>query len=257
MQSAAMQLPETQQTVNADGTITLVSYKPSSKPGKLIKTTQTVKKVTSETSVDPRIALRRTWARFGAEKSNTVVGPDTKTTQFDDIVNLVMGTSWKKQEEEQQNAKKKELKATSTFKCRVCEGPHMTIRCPYKNTLGAEKKKAEAAAAAAAGASSNRYVPPSKRGGFEAAAAEQRVNTSLRVSNLNTTITEDNLRQLFGQYGLVERVSLLKDRETGESRGMAFIDMGSRASAEKALEGTNGKGFRNLIINVDWSKPKK
>lgn len=252
-------LPSPEHLENADGTITNISYKRSTQ-GKLVKVSQTVKKVVTEIKVDPRIAMRREWKRFGAEKNNTTLGPDIKTTQFDEAVTLVLGTSWKKQEEEEQQAKKKVLQATSTFKCRLCGGEHMSIKCPYKGTLSAEKKNAaQPDSAAAGGSGSGKYVPPKKRGGALGAsgADADRANTSLRVTNLNTSVTDDNLRELFSRYGMVDRVLVLKDRDTKESRGIAFVDMVTRGGAEEAIEAINGKGFRSLIVNVDWAKPKK
>lgn len=254
-------LPSPEHIENADGTITNISYKRSPK-GKLIKMSQTIKKVVTEIEVDPRIAMRREWKRFGSEKNNTTLGPDSKTTQLDEAVNLVLGTSWKKQEEEEQQAKKKVLQATSTFKCRLCGGEHMTVKCPYKGTLSAEKKNVQASqqqAEAASATPSGKYVPPKRRPGATGAsgADAEHLKTSLRVTNLNTSVTDDNLRELFSRYGRVERVLVLKDRDTKESRGIAFVDMASRRDAEEAMEAIDGKGFRSLIINVDWAKPKK
>lgn len=245
-------LPAGEHVTNADGTITNITYKRND-AGKLIKVTQTVKKVETQIQVDPRIAARREWRRFGAEKNNTTVGPDIKTTQYDEPVNLVLGTSWKKQEEEEQHAKKKVMQATSTFKCRLCGGEHMTVKCPYKGTLSAEKKQPAAEESAQP---TGKYVPPKKRSGATPADVEAQ-NTSLRVTNLNTSVTDDNLRELFSRYGTVERVFVLKDRDTKESRGIAFVDMLTRKGAEAAMEAIDGRGFRSLIINVDWARPKK
>lgn len=82
--------------------------------------------------------------------------------------------------------------------------------------------------------------------------------TSIYVGNLPFTATEDEVRDLFGQYGEVERVQLINDRETGRPRGFGFVTMGADDAA-KAIEALNGAdmGGRNLRINeAEERKPR-
>ncbi len=70
------------------------------------------------------------------------------------------------------------------------------------------------------------------------------------VGNLAFSTTEDELRELFEEYGAVTSVELVSDRETGRPRGFAFVEMESGSNeAIQALDGNDWKG-RNLNINV-------
>ncbi len=79
------------------------------------------------------------------------------------------------------------------------------------------------------------------------------------VGNLAFTTTEDQLRNLFEQFGTVERVAILTDRETGRSRGFGFVEMPNAEDADRAINGLNGQDFmgRALIANEARPKPPK
>ncbi len=70
---------------------------------------------------------------------------------------------------------------------------------------------------------------------------------NIYVGNLDFRTSEDELRQLFEGYGAVERVNMIRDRDTGQPRGFAFVEMTNDGEAEKAIAGTNGTqlGGRN------------
>ena len=74
---------------------------------------------------------------------------------------------------------------------------------------------------------------------------------SIYVGNLSYTSTPEEIGTLFGQFGTVTSVRIVKDRETGRSRGFAFVEMSDDAAADAAVENLNGKDFggRNLKIN--------
>jgi RNA recognition motif-containing protein len=80
----------------------------------------------------------------------------------------------------------------------------------------------------------------------------------LYVGNLPWSTTEEDLNQMFGEYGTVESVALITDRETGRSRGFAFVEMETEG-AEKAIEEFNGKdmGGRALRVNEAQDKPRR
>ena len=81
--------------------------------------------------------------------------------------------------------------------------------------------------------------------------------TQLRVSNLSKNAVELDLRELFGHYGKITRVFIVKDHTTGESRGFAFVTFCSREDAAVALDNLNGYGYGYLILKVEWAKPRK
>lgn len=76
------------------------------------------------------------------------------------------------------------------------------------------------------------------------------------VGNLSFNTAEDELRQLFEAYGQVDRVSILTDRETGRSRGFAFVEMANAEEGEKAIAGLNGTQVGGRTINVNEARPK-
>jgi len=79
---------------------------------------------------------------------------------------------------------------------------------------------------------------------------------NLYVGNLAHSTTESELRSAFAVHGPVERVSIVTDRDTGRSRGFAFVEMTNASEADKAIAALNGSEFggRRLIINE--AKPK-
>ena len=79
---------------------------------------------------------------------------------------------------------------------------------------------------------------------------------NIYVGNLSFDATEDQVRSMFEQYGPVDRVSIITDRDTGQPRGFAFVEMSDDDSAGKAMEALNGSnlGGRNLTVNE--ARPK-
>jgi RNA recognition motif-containing protein len=79
----------------------------------------------------------------------------------------------------------------------------------------------------------------------------------LYVGNLSYSTTEDDLRTLFSQAGEVESVELIKDRDTGNSKGFAFIEMGNQTSAEKAISTFNGYNLGERELKVNIARPRE
>jgi cold-inducible RNA-binding protein len=75
------------------------------------------------------------------------------------------------------------------------------------------------------------------------------------VGNLDFGATEDSLRSLFEPYGTVERVNLVTDRETGRSRGFAFVEM-AEGDANKAIAALNGTKVGGRALNVNEARPE-
>jgi RNA recognition motif-containing protein len=81
------------------------------------------------------------------------------------------------------------------------------------------------------------------------------MNEKLYVGNLSYSTTEDELRELFTQAGTVTDVVVIKDRDTGQSKGFAFVSMASQAEAEKAIQMMNGKSVGNRELRVNVARP--
>jgi RNA recognition motif-containing protein len=80
--------------------------------------------------------------------------------------------------------------------------------------------------------------------------------TNIFVGNLDFHVAEDELRQLFAQFGQVDRVSVMMDRVTGRSRGFAFVEMTNNEEGEKAIAELNGSQFSGRTLNVNEARPK-
>ena len=65
------------------------------------------------------------------------------------------------------------------------------------------------------------------------------------------------VRSLFEQYGTVDRVSVVTDRDTGRARGFGFVEMSVNAEAERAIAGLNGKDLDGRALNVNEARPKE
>ncbi|MFM7479722.1 MAG: RNA recognition motif domain-containing protein [Planctomycetota bacterium] len=77
----------------------------------------------------------------------------------------------------------------------------------------------------------------------------------LYVGNLPFKTTQEALAAHFGQYGPVTEVFIATDRETGRSRGFAFVTMGDDDGAKKAIEDSNGKAFEGRNLTVNEARP--
>jgi RNA recognition motif-containing protein len=76
------------------------------------------------------------------------------------------------------------------------------------------------------------------------------------VGNLDFATTESSLRALFEPFGNIERVNLVTDRDTGRSRGFAFVEMTDPAQADQAIAALNGTNLDGRAMNVNEARPK-
>ena len=79
----------------------------------------------------------------------------------------------------------------------------------------------------------------------------------LFVGNLSFSIGEAELRQLFEQKGTVESLTVMRDADTGRSRGFAFVEMASDEAAQKAIAELNGQSVEGRNLTVNEARPKR
>jgi RNA recognition motif-containing protein len=77
------------------------------------------------------------------------------------------------------------------------------------------------------------------------------------VGNLPYTATEEDVTGLFAAYGPVDRVKIITDRETGRSKGFAFVTIGDQAQLNAAIEALNGYDYQGRALRVNASEPKE
>ncbi len=78
----------------------------------------------------------------------------------------------------------------------------------------------------------------------------------LFVGNIPHSTSEAELRELFEPHGKIDQVSIVTDRDTGRSRGFAFVEMSDSAEAEKAIAALNGKELGGRTLNINEARPK-
>jgi RNA recognition motif-containing protein len=83
------------------------------------------------------------------------------------------------------------------------------------------------------------------------------MEVKLYVGNLSYSTSEDDLRTLFAKAGQVASVALIKDRDTGNSKGFAFVEMSSQAEAQKAISMLNGFSLEDRELKVNLAKPRE
>src|SRR5215813_7417330 len=75
------------------------------------------------------------------------------------------------------------------------------------------------------------------------------------VGNISFTATEQDVRQLFEAYGVVDRVNIVTDRVTGRPRGFGFVEMPDNAAANAAIQGLQGQQLAGRALNVNEARP--
>lgn len=80
---------------------------------------------------------------------------------------------------------------------------------------------------------------------------------NIYVGNISFQTSEQDLDAAFSAYGQVDRVQIVKDRETGQSRGFAFVEMANNAEADKAMAALNGADFGGRTLTVNEARPRE
>ncbi|TFY51385.1 hypothetical protein EVG20_g11024 [Dentipellis fragilis] len=269
-----LEQPKTEDFVDENGIRTTIEYAVN-EDGKKVKITRRTKRTLQKSLVEHAVAEHKTWSKFGHEKGNKP-GPDRATTTVGENVFLKLSQGNKSSEPEP--SAEKTMKATlakagaGKVVCRLCKGDHFTAKCPYKDSLAGLEETPPAgndddgetalpAAPAAPGAPS-KYIPPSMRGNRGPGESMRGTGSrddlpTLRVTNISEDTQENDLRDLFGTFGRVARVYVGRDRETGIGKGFAFVSFEDKATAQRAMEKTHGRGYDSLILNVQWSQPRE
>ncbi|KAI0077591.1 translation initiation factor 3 RNA-binding subunit [Panus rudis PR-1116 ss-1] len=272
-----LEQPKLEDYVDENGVRTIVEII-TNEDGKKVKVTKKIKRTLKKAVVNHSVAERKTWAKFGQEKGNKP-GPDRATTTVGENVTLKISPGNKSSEPEPsaEQAVKTNLARAGAGKvvCRLCKGDHFTAKCPYKDSLsgldgtdtpsfgGEDTGTPAEPAVAPPAATGGKYVPPSMRGARGPGESMSRPGGSrddlptLRVTNISEDTQENDLRDLFSTFGRVARVYVGRDRETGAGKGFAFVSFESKSDAQRAMEKMHGRGYDNLILNVQWSQPRE
>tara|TARA_Y100000817_G_scaffold287716_1_gene256441 strand:+ start:1961 stop:2221 length:261 start_codon:yes stop_codon:yes gene_type:complete len=80
---------------------------------------------------------------------------------------------------------------------------------------------------------------------------------NIYCGNISYDTSEDDLRDLFAQYGEVAGVRVIKDRDTGRSKGFGFVDMNNDDEAKEAIEALNEKDFMGRALRINEARPRE
>ena len=83
------------------------------------------------------------------------------------------------------------------------------------------------------------------------------MSMKLYVGNLSFDTTQQDLEQIFGEIGTVESTNIIEDRDTGRSRGFAFVEMSSKEEGQNAIAQLNGKEIGGRSLTVNEAKPRE
>lgn len=210
IEETSTELPPPQTISNKDGTKTVITYRYND-DGEKVKTTRRIRFTTHTETVNPRVADRKTWPKFGLSAKDPP-GPAPDTTSVGENIIFRPSINWRKDSKDETadpnaQAMKDKLK-DKKVKCRICNGEHFTARCPYKDTMAPIGESGAAdvaagmgdepasAAAGAPGAKKGSYVPPALRG---TGGAGERMGSkfgerddfaTLRVTNVSAAAPE-------------------------------------------------------------------
>lgn len=253
--------------VDAEGIKTVIEYK--ERDGKTYKVTKRVRMTTVTKWSNQEMNARKSMEKFGKAKTNDAATEASHVVRSEEEVNIEVCRR-QVQLSESENAEDKFLAEA----LKNCENLFKEKKVwtdinrdkqlnreedvPAKPAEGAAAKPGEGGAAETPATGPNKYVPPSLRttkGGGKGDLQSQQ-EASLRITNLSEDVREGDLQDLFGQFGWLQRVYLAKDMNTHLSKGFAFVTYYNREDAQKAIDKLNGHGYDNLILQVQWAKPR-
>lgn len=226
--------------------VTEYKFNEEGKKIKVVRTFKIEKKIVSRA-----VAKRRNWVKFGDSKQDKP-GPNSYTTKVaDEILMNFMGTKAFEQTQDPFLEAGKPM-----AKCRICNGEHWSVKCPYKGTSLDMETKAIAVASSSVSepAKPGKYIPPYLK---ESAKGRERDDSSaVRISNLSESMTEDDLEELVKKIGPHTKMYLAREKSSGLCKGFAYVHFKFRKDAAEAIEVLNGHGYDHLILSVEWSKPQ-
>jgi len=256
--------------VDADGIKTVIEYK--ERDGKTYKVTKRVRMTTVTKYSNTEMDARKSLEKFGKPKQRTEAEEASQIQQSLEEVPIeiarkaaVMTQADNAEDKFLEEALKncenlfKEKKVwTDINRDKQVERDDAPAGAAKTDAAVPGAPAADAAAAGPKPGEPSKYVPPSLRGkggdGKGKVGPDQ--EASLRITNLSEDVKEGDLQDLFGQFGRLQRVYLAKDMNTHLSKGFAFVTYYEKRDAQKAIDKLNGHGYDNLIIQVQWARPR-
>lgn len=230
--------------------VTEYKYDKDDKKVKVVRTYKILKQKVSKS-----VARRKLLPKFG-DSQDDKPGPSPQTTMVGDEIQMQFITN-KEEEKANENA----ADPSKNFaKCRICNGDHWSVNCPFKGTSMDSKLTESKAPTTETTSKPGKYVPPcmkdGKAGALPGARGRGDDSTNIRISNLSESMVDTDLEELIRKIGPTNKMYLARDRATGLCKGFAYVTFKFRTDAAKAIQLLNGHGYDHLILNVEWSKPQ-
>jgi len=231
--------PRFESEADAQGIRTITEYVDrDGKTVKVIRKVRTTKKVEKE---HPKVRERKGWKKFGKE-----IDPDEKTARTEAEPTMF----------ELSDKYRSRLQTSGTVdeESRFFEEQvDRALGRSKKQTIWAKRAEAKENANPDGGEDGkpNVYMPPGAKGGKgDGKGARDDEDRTVRVSNLSEDVGDADLQDLFTSVGRVERVRIIRNKETNESRGFGFVTFKDSRMAAEAIAKLNGHGYDNLILRV-------
>lgn len=241
--------------------------------GRSVRVTRKIRMKLVTEAVEPEVALRRAWKKFG-QAANDGPGPNVSSTILGEAVYLKL--SMESDFDKQEVAAQVPVTEAKGVKCRYCDGAHWSVKCPYKDTFAGTEAKvnhghgssASAEAAVAEPSGPGKYVAPRFRRSGEDGASEgvgsmsspmddRDQGMAVRLSNLSDMVVESDIRELCGALAPVARCNVGRDRVTNRCKGYAFVNFYSREDADRVVKRLNGFPYGNLILKAEIARPSE
>jgi translation initiation factor 3 subunit G len=218
--------------------------------GQKVKVTSKFRVVSKTKKVSKKVAERSSWKKFGGSRS------DAQTIVSRDEIRIEDPKEGDEAEKRQNDAMLLRLaqKMQETKELRQLQsksGSDSRKGGLYDPSLADKMKEG---GGETIGGAPGKYVAPGMRGGGGGGREERDDSNTLRVTNISEDASERDLQELFKRFGPISRIFLAKDKETGQSRGFAYVTYIRREDAQSAMNALDGYGYDHLILKVEWAE---
>uniref|UniRef100_A0A7S1EQI3 Eukaryotic translation initiation factor 3 subunit G n=1 Tax=Timspurckia oligopyrenoides TaxID=708627 RepID=A0A7S1EQI3_9RHOD len=259
-------LPPKEEILGEDGLKRVIEWSVNEE-GYAVKTTTVVKIEKNVKIVSKGVAERTNWKKFGvcAGKPPGLEKGVSKPSPDEILIEWILPPADDDEEQEEDDEAQREIDIRKMLNADRLR-QRMSERSAGVQTwaqLMALKAGADKDEVAADGdkpaASSGKYISPALKNREQGADGRYARDDSatVRVSNIPPRTTEADLSDLFRTCGRISRTFLSRDRNTGDSKGFAYVAYESIADAERAIQKLDGHGYDHLILRVEWADAER